>query len=142
MTDEKMTVEQAVVAKLKGDPLASIIDDSEMLLECASRAIQEALYQPSRVLKQFGGYEEKDSPVVEAAREAARIVALKVADEMMLTLMKEPDFRRKVAECIALSLPVVFKETWFEGFGQMAREQGDELSRMVEEHIKIRQSRG
>ena len=97
-----MTLEERVVQKIKDDTLMAVIGDEDAILELTKRALHEALFQPRRNPDQsYGSVRELDSPVVEAAREAARLLAKGIAS----TLLADEDVKVKVGEAIAKAVP-------------------------------------
>ena len=103
--EAKMTLEERVVQKIKSDTLMSLVGDEDAILELTRRAVREALYQPKRIPRSYGGFDEKDSMVVEAARDVAKAAVLKVAESEIERLVADPDFCKIVRDALAAALP-------------------------------------
>ena len=64
----------------------------------SDQGCEEALYQPARLPRPYGGFDEKDSPVVDAARTIARETATRVVQEMISELAKNDEFRQVMVD--------------------------------------------
>ncbi|MEM8801105.1 MAG: hypothetical protein AAGF55_01070 [Pseudomonadota bacterium] len=104
--EEKMTIEEKIVQKIKSDTLMSLVGDEDAITKLAERAIQEALYQPRR---KYDGYRstEEDSVAVEAAREVAKKAAESVCEKIISEMLETDDFRAKVHKTFVNLLPQV-----------------------------------
>lgn len=103
--ERKMTLEERIVQNIKSDTLMTLVGDEDAILELTRRAVSEALYQPKRVPKSYGGWEEKDSPVIDAARDVAKKAIEKIADAEIERLASDPVVIQQVRECLAAAFP-------------------------------------
>ncbi len=107
--ERKMTLEEKLVQKIKGDSLMSLIGDEDAILELVKRAITEALYQPRRTMKQYGGYDEIDSPLVEATRKLAESACKIIAERIIKEIMSDKTIREEINKAIGVMLPAVIR---------------------------------
>ena len=128
---EKMTLEERVVQKIKSDTLMALVGDEDAILELAKRAVREALYQPQRKARSYGGWDESDSVVVEAARDVAKQVSEKVTTTLVEELLSDKEFKKKLTETIAQVFPSIISSTLERQLGvfitMSSREMYDEL---------------
>jgi hypothetical protein len=103
--ESKMTLEERIVQNIKSDTLMTLVGDEDAILELTRRAVSEALYQPRRVKKDWGGWDDKDSPVTEAAREVAKKAIEKIAEAEIERLTSDPAVIQQVRECLAVAFP-------------------------------------
>lgn len=115
--EAKMTLEERMVQTLKSDHLMKLVGDEDAITELVTRAIREALFQPKRVPRSYGGFDETDSIVVREARNVAQKAAEKVAAELCEELMKSDSFRDNVREAMVRCLPQIM----FAAFDHNAR---------------------
>lgn len=101
LNSKAMTVEDRIVQKMKTDTLASLIGDEDAIADLAKRAIYEALFQPRRVPKTYGGYDEADSPIVAACRAAAT----KAAEAIVERIVSDPEVSTRLVDLAARALP-------------------------------------
>lgn len=102
---EGETVEQKMIKAVKNTGLAALLEDEVAIKTLSERALQEALYQPVRIPKSYGGFEYKDSIVVEAARDIARTAVNTAATQMVQELIANPEVRTAIMDAIIKSLP-------------------------------------
>lgn len=102
-----MTLEERIVQSLKDDTLMKLVGDEDAITELVRRAVKEALYQPARVPTTYGRYDEKDSPVVQAARNVANQAAEQLAAELIANLKGDANFEREFRAALAKSIPGV-----------------------------------
>ena len=103
--------------------------------ELAERVLREAVFQPCRVLKSYGGYDEKDSPAIEAARKGAQEAAFRIAAEVTSKLMDDSDFRKTVTDHLVAALPLVLKGWWNDALENNAMETAEKLRLKMQEGI-------
>lgn len=135
-------VEDKLVGILKEQGLDILADNEEMLHELAAKAIHEAIFQPLRSDTGYGSYQNRDAPVVQAAREiATRAVAEIVAKEAK-RLAEDEEFSKHVREALALSVPSVLRaqsEAMVDDIRVRAQQDTIELLRRLargEEHVE------
>ena len=109
-------VEQKIIAKIQDDALVQIIDDEGVLDELVRTAIHEAIMQPQRVQRTYGGWDAKDSPVVAAAREAATKAATRIAADMFEDLRGDWEFQKAVRHAMVMALPKIIEDMWKQQF--------------------------
>lgn len=131
----KMTLEERLVQKIKGDTLASLIGDEDAILELTKRAIQEALFQPQRTPKQYGGYTEMDSIAVAAARAAANRACDKIATETVTKLMSDQAVRAALDAAFAKMMPGAIYHWLNQGLEQRLKEAGMEIEANIRNAI-------
>ncbi|MDK3072733.1 hypothetical protein QO034_06395 [Sedimentitalea sp. JM2-8] len=108
MTNQaKMTLEERIVQTLKSDHLMKLVGDEDAITELVERAIKEGLFQPRRVPKSYGGYDEADSPVVDAARSVAEEAASRLAEKITISVMEDDGFRAQVRTAMIAAIPHV-----------------------------------
>lgn len=120
----KMTVEERLVQRLKDDTVLAAITDEDVLTKLAERAVKEAFFQPRRVRNgnSYGrDYEEKDSPVVEAARAAVT----KMANRAIDALLADPENQRLLHDAIVKLLPEVLTNTLTNAVRENMRQQAN-----------------
>lgn len=105
-----MSLEEKLVQHIKSDSLLSLVGDEDAILELTRRAIREALFQPIRVPRQYGGVDEKESLVVTTARSVAKQAVERVVDEEIAALTERPEVRAAVREALAATMPVVIRD--------------------------------
>ena len=100
---QNMTLEEKIVEQIKRYGLHELLDDEDAIAELAKRAVKEALIQPRRIAAEgyYGRYEEKDSPIVEAARKMAEQIAVSASAE----LAADAEFQKLLREAMAAALP-------------------------------------
>lgn len=91
-----MTLEEKLVQHIKTIGLGALIDDEDAIAELTKRAIDQALLQPQRIRKEYGGYEERDSLVVAAAR----VIASKAIEGLTAELVKHLSLNRQVQQAV------------------------------------------
>jgi len=101
----KMTLEEKLVQNLKEEKLYALLGDEDALLELVRRALHEALFQPTRIPRQYGGWDDKDSVVVAAARQMAKDGCAKLVDEMIAQILADPHIKTVIKEAIAVAMP-------------------------------------
>lgn len=102
----KMTLEERIVQTLKDDSLMKLVGDEDAITELVTRAIREALFQPIRVPRSYGGgYDEKPSLVVQAAKDVADKFAQKTCDILFDELVADPEKKKLVYATIVDMLP-------------------------------------
>lgn len=101
----QMTVEERITHRLKNTPFAELIGDEDAITELVTRVIREALIQPTRSVRQYGGYEEKDSIAIAAAKQAAKEAIGPMVETIKKELLENPDIREAIFVAIAKSLP-------------------------------------
>lgn len=102
----KMTLEERIVQTLKDDSLLKLVGDEDAITELVTRAIREALFQPTRVPRQYGGgFEEKDSLVVSVARDVAKKYAEKLSGSIVDELLGDPKNKALLRSAIVDMLP-------------------------------------
>ena len=122
-----------VKARLTEETLSVLFEDDDAFNEALQTVVREALTQPRRVPNGPYNYSNADSPVIEAARDAASILARQIVD----SLLDDDAMRRKLVETMILALPAAMEATWRDtyrrygtGFGQgIADPSGQLLSR-------------
>ncbi len=104
--ERKMTLEEKLVQKIKGDSLMSLIGDEDAMLELTKRALHEALYQPRQVKSGYSTHAE-DSPVVAASRKAAEEACKVIAEQIIKEIMSNEPMRKGINKAIGAMLPAV-----------------------------------
>ena len=107
--ESKMTLEEKLVQKIKTDSLMALVGDEDAIHELVKRAITEALYQPRRTMKSYGGYDEIDSPIVEATREIAEGACKVIAERIIKEIMSDKTIREEINKAIGSMLPAVIR---------------------------------
>jgi len=104
----KMTLEEKLVQKIKGDSLMSLIGDEDAMLILVKRALHEALYQPIRKHSPSGyNTRTEDSPVVAATRQAADTACATIAGRIVKEIMSDETIRKEINNAIGVMLPSV-----------------------------------
>lgn len=133
---KNMTLEERIVQNIKDEKLFALIGDEDAITELTRRALREALFQNRR--ERTGEYswndKERDSPVVEAAREQATIVAKEVARE----LLTDPEVRQKINEALSQLLPVVLMDIMRSGIKEVADSGAHKAFAMVSAAVQNR----
>ena len=139
MSETEITIEEALLKKIKDEGLQLIIDDDEILMALAKKAMKEALFQPRRVAKggYSYGYDEEDSPVVESARKIADEVTTRMAQELMGELVRDDEFRESVVKYMVMALPVVLRNVWQDSFSQTAHLEQDNLVKIMQNRLAL-----
>lgn len=131
----KMTLEEKIVQNLKDEKLYALLGDEDAIAELVKRAIREALYQPARVLTgNYRGYEEKDSPVVAAAREAAQQLAAK----HVAAVLADPAVTKAMNEAIAAAIPDAIRAYASGQIGMFTQQTSLEAMNLVRQAIQNR----
>lgn len=107
---EQMTLEERVVQTLKDDTLMKLVGDEDAIAELVKRALYEALYQPKRIPKGYGGYEQRDSVVVAAARNAATEACAKAVPELVASMFEREEVKKALADAVAAAVPGLIHE--------------------------------
>jgi hypothetical protein len=109
----KMTLEARLVQHMKTVGLGALIDDEDAITELAKRAVQEALFQPTRTLDGggWGRTVESDSPVVAAAREVAKAAMEKLVSGEIERMMADPKAKEAIRNAIAVSTLTAIQST-------------------------------
>lgn len=118
----KMTLEEKITQTIKSDTLMSLVGDEDAITELVERAIREALYQPVRIRKQYGGYEEKDSVVVHEARAVANAAAKSLTEKMVEKLLKDEVFVEQVQAAMLATIPHALMSGLVSGLQWQAQE--------------------
>lgn len=103
MTNEaKMSLEEKIVQRLKDDTLMMAVGDEDMLTDLVKRAINEALFQRQKVKEQGwnGRTYEKDSLVVEVAKEVVRPVCESIAKGMVEKVLLDADVKAAINDAM------------------------------------------
>ena len=106
----KMTLEERITQRIKDDTLMAVVGDEDAINELVKRALDEALFQPTRVAKQYGGWDHKDSPVIAASRAAAAKVAERMAEKLVDHLMASEEMRKAMLDHMMACLPAILAE--------------------------------
>lgn len=101
----KMSLEEKLVQTLKDEKLYALLGDEDALTELVKRAIHEALYQPTRIKKEYGGWEDRDSLVVATAKEIGKKVAESLVSTMAQEALADPEIKKAVNNAIAVCMP-------------------------------------
>ena len=102
----QMTLEERITQRIKDDTLMAVVGDEDAINELVKRALDEALFQPRRIdTKSYRGYEERDSPVIAAAREAAGKVGERIAEKMVEHLMADEEVRKAMLDHMVACVP-------------------------------------
>ncbi len=124
--EAKMTLEEKMVQTLKSDHLMNLVGDEDAITELVKRAISEALYQPQRMPRSYGGgYDQKDSLVVELSRDVARKAAESVSKEITNQLIEDEKFRATVKEAMLSCIPNIMMNAYKFQVEDLARQTAD-----------------
>lgn len=118
---KRMTIEEHLVQTLKDDKLYALIGDEDAITELVKRSINEALFQPQRIPRNHGGFDQKDSLVVDAARKIASRVITEMTGQIVDGMMKNPETKKAIAEAICAHLPVAIERAACEMYENIAR---------------------
>lgn len=103
-----MTLEERLVQHIKETGLGVLITDEDAITELTRRAVREALLQPKREQDRYGNYsQQKDSPVVEAARVIAKTAIEKVTAAEVERIVADPETMAAIRTAIIAHLPLV-----------------------------------
>lgn len=128
--------EDIVVEKLRDSALIDMINDDEALRTTILAGVYEALFQERRTPKQYGyGYETSDSPIVAAARAAAKDVSERIAAALVEDLLKDDQCRKAMADMFVATLPAVLRDAWGGAFDRIISDNQQELARLVSIHL-------
>lgn len=108
---DKMSLEEKLVQHIKTTSLMLLVDDEDAITELTRRALSEAIIQPRRVsTNSYGGYSEKDSPVIEAAREVATAALKKLMQDEVDKILADPTSVETLRKAMQLLLPKILEE--------------------------------
>jgi predicted RNA-binding Zn ribbon-like protein len=96
----QMTIEAKIVDRIKKYGLHELVDDEDAIEALARKAVHEALMQP-RESGDSWRRQQKDSPVVAAAREIAAKAADALIAEQVEKLKADPEFAKMVLAAMA-----------------------------------------
>ena len=108
--EAKMTLEEKITQRIKDDTLMAVVGDEDAITDLVKRALDEALFQPIRIRKEYGGYDEYDSPVVAAARDAAKEVCGNITEHLTKHLLDNEEVRKAIIDHVVASLPNIIGE--------------------------------
>ncbi len=119
----KMTVEEKLVQHLKNVGLGQLIEDEDALTELTREALKQALWQPIRMPKQYGGgWDEKDSLIITEARALGKIILSKMIEDEMKALLDKPEVREKMIQAILMQVPDILRNAAYSSFNQIAQQ--------------------
>lgn len=121
--EAKMTLEEKLVQTIKSDSLMALVGDEDAITDLVKRAIHEALYQPTRIPKSYGGFDEADSPVVEATRDITKRAVESCINDLVAELSQDDDFKTSIREAMVMILPSTLHTAITEGARQSANEE-------------------
>lgn len=132
----QMSLEERLVQKLKDETFMSLIGDEDAITELVKRALKEALCQPIRVERQYGGYDLRDSIVVTAARAVANDLVRKHMETVLTDLSKDEGFNKMLHEAIAAALPYAITNRLTDLITQATQQEQSRTISVVQEAIK------
>ena len=107
----KPTVEDRIKAKVKDELQVGDLVSDEELMELTRQAIKEALFQRRR--EKTGWHdEERDSPIVAAARELAHRLGEEVLTELNAKMVNDPEVRAALLDVFVASFPNVIRASY------------------------------
>ena len=124
---QKMSLEERLVQHIKETQLGALADDEAALTELTKRALHEALFKGQRVndgTEYHPRWNEKDSLVVQTARELAKTYLEKVAQEIIDDMMKDEKTREAIRQAAMCILPSVIQNGLQNTLSQIAHEGG------------------
>lgn len=134
----KMTLEEKIVQTLKDEKLYALLGDEDAITELVKRAIHEALYQPQRVPKSYGGWDQKDSIVVETARTIAASGAAQIMKVLVDEILANQSIKKLLNDAIATALPQVLSTYLAGAIGAFSFNQSQETINKVRDAIQNR----
>jgi hypothetical protein len=130
-----MTLEERLVQHIKDTGLGVLINDEDAITELTRRAVHEALIQPRRVPRQFGGYEEKTSPLVDAARDIAQETVKRIMEAEIKRLMEDPETMKLVRSALAEAFPHAIQTAAQSFYQSVSQHAYIQATNKVMEHI-------
>lgn len=128
---KNMTIEEILVQHIKNVGLGVLVQDEDNLTELVTRAIKEAIYQPIRVPKQYGGWEEKDSLLIDTARPVARALLEKTMKAELEKILAEPENLKVIRDAMMLALPTILMASMRAGYSEMMQNASGEAMNML-----------
>ena len=137
--EQKMTLEEKLVQGIKDETLFKLIGDEDAITELVKRALREALYQPTRVKRDYGGWDDKDSPVVSAMREVATRVSKNLIETVTKELLDDPAIRKLIQAAIVENLPAILTSSMQSAFSFQQGEAARSAMLMLQEAVRNKQ---
>jgi hypothetical protein len=134
-----MSLEDKIVQSLKDETLFKLVGDEDAIATLVKRAIHEALYQPQRIQKQYGGWDDRDSIVVEAARSIAKTATVRVIEQITAEVLADVEIKKLMRNAIADNLPSVIEQSMANSFSIYRVSVSQESMRLLQEAIRNKQ---
>ncbi len=107
---KEMTLEERLVQTIKNESLMKLVGDEDAITQLVTRAIQEALFQPRRVARDYGIIEQMDSPLVEITRSCARTYADTIAKTIIEELLTDSKNKTILQNAIIAWIPAAIND--------------------------------
>ena len=107
---KEMTLEERLVQTIKNESLMKLVGDEDAITQLVTRAIQEALFQPRRVERDYGRTEQMDSPLVEITRSCARTYADTIAKTIIEELLTDSKNKTILQNAIIAWIPAAIND--------------------------------
>lgn len=133
----QMTLEEKIVQKIKESALGSLVGDEDALTELTKRGIHEALFQPIRMQKQYGGWEDKDSPVVAAARKIADEAVKKIVEAEIVRLMRDVKVQKAVMDAMIAVVPNIIATRAYELINEASRDSAQRAMNALTDAMRL-----
>ena len=109
------TLIEKVKTRMREETFLMLLGDDEELDKVLRGVVHEALIQPQRVPNGPYNYTYRDSPVVEAVRDAAKGLAKTLVEE----LIADPAIKQQLLNALVLALPAAMRETWQDSYSRL-----------------------
>jgi len=104
---KNMSIEEVLVQHLKTVGLGLLITDEDALTELTRRAIEQALFQPTRSRSHLT---ETDSIVITAAKEIGKQATSKIVEILVAEVLEREDVKKAMREAIAAAIPDAIRD--------------------------------